>query len=577
MLQCIYSLSRRMGRPMPKNQGGVADSSGRQTNLGPLGDDDNANITPSSPTPASTVGCAALNLTTAAAEAGAEAAAIPTSLQRDGWNDGEVYAVPDELSQRPLPWSSPNLLAGDEPELAPYPVVSYVPSSRGGTIATSGESRRHSVADPLHFDDLSRYFELDMPSLLQAMSCSFASQRPISASVYENWFGSSMHPFPTIPTTMVANQEQDLPRFSDEAHRPPPGSEQRQNISSGSDQLLETAAPVQQDEIIPSIQAESDQMVDDLALSYSASDMTWMDGEDRPSLRQGTRLSQVSSPSYLGIRWDAGALPLSSPDTATATLSQLSMTYGFGGGFLGEKAANGEDEDGEGPFIISSSSPASADRPHPRSLNEQEPSISVAGGHEGRGGGGNGGGYCECVSTVSRCIVSLWTAKQKQHGRSQPLALDSVLRMDSEVAASLSRLHQCRACRCESTVHLLALISLRMMVHLLQTLVWDEFASYEQPERGSPDDSQNSGIGEGRRGALWIGEDEVSPCARLWFLGRLLQERFHRLAVLIEERKNFMGTFARDCLAGASLLLLEDISQDLQTMVGLLELWNPES
>jgi hypothetical protein len=158
------------------------------------------------------------------------------------------------------------------------------------------------------------------------------------------------------------------------------------------------------------------------------------------------------------------------------------------------------------------------------------------------------------------------------------------LLLESEVAGVLARLERCRACRRESTMHLLALIGVRMMLQLLQGAVRDEFASRRRSSRreDAADDGRDPDVGDvgrgdgGGGGALWIGKYGVPSRARLRFLRRLLQARIYRLAVLVEERGKFVGGVSRDCFAGASSLLLADILQGLQTVMGLLELWNPK-
>lgn len=605
MLQCVYSPSRRMGRPRSKKNGVISDSSSlRQTSPKPSGNNITGSTrsrppTPEAPAPA---GCTVLDTTAAVVGAEVEAAARPGSSHSERWDDGDSYQIPDELDHT---WSP--LIHGHEFEPAP---------NINSAVGTESHSRRKSVTEPMDVDGVSRCFELDLPSFLQTISGSTTSQPPsISAPAYENLFGSPLDLLLQIPQPLVADHEKDAPALPAEPSPSPRRTEQQQHpgLISDSHIFAQATAAASPRQCTARACTPIDQNLDDLLFDW-VPDLS--DG-DR-TFSRNTCLSRASPSTNLsgGRQQRAGAAPPSPPDTATASLRRLSTGYGRGStsSLHGKKNArenedkadhnddendeseDDEDEhDGEGLCIIPSSFSPPSNRP--QSSLQSEPAPSSMSGARIRGSD-----HCGCVSAVSRCIVSLRAAEQQQQqqyhhhhnrhnhhqGRTSPppLSLDSALLMESQVAASLALLDRCRACRCESTMQLLALVGVRMMLSLLQRSVRDEFTS---PRRHSgresaagSDDSNgsNSGVlGEGRgEGMLWIGKYRVTPRARLRFLRRLLQARFYRLAVLVEGRERLMDDgLSRDCFSGASSLLLADISQGLQTVMGLLELWNSNS
>ncbi|KAL7796291.1 cytochrome P450 [Trichoderma afarasin] len=152
---------------------------------------------------------------------------------------------------------------------------------------------------------------------------------------------------------------------------------------------------------------------------------------------------------------------------------------------------------------------------------------------------------CDCMETISKRIASLKLEQQS----SSFMPIDCVLMLEKEVEESLAHLHKCKNCRLDSILHLLALISVRMMLDILQKTARSEFVS--RPK--SAPDSSNDDI------VLCIGSFKVPSRVRYRFLRKALQARFHKLVALIEERErlvtgkkqdinyNYVSRF-RDCV-----------------------------
>ncbi|CAH0018883.1 unnamed protein product [Clonostachys rhizophaga] len=173
-------------------------------------------------------------------------------------------------------------------------------------------------------------------------------------------------------------------------------------------------------------------------------------------------------------------------------------------------------------------------------------------------------GCCNCHIVVTDCIVSLKAEQQ----RSGLVPIDCALRMETEVETSLSAVHECQSCRCESSIHLLSLVGVRLMLDILQKTVRDEFVMRPRRINSGTISINNSDI-------LWIGSFKVSPKTRCRFLKKLVQARFCRLAMLVERGGKVVTSGpARDCYSQSGDLLLEDISKGLRTTMGWVTLWN---
>ncbi|KAL6875910.1 cytochrome P450 [Trichoderma longibrachiatum] len=142
-------------------------------------------------------------------------------------------------------------------------------------------------------------------------------------------------------------------------------------------------------------------------------------------------------------------------------------------------------------------------------------------------------GNCSCMATITERIASLKAEQQS----SCFMPMDCVLMLEQEVQESLSLLHECRNCRLDSVVHLLALVSVRMMLNILQKTARSEFVSRPtSPSGGS-----------------------VPGRVRCRFLRKALQARFHKLAALVEERESLVTGKKQDSFSkSASLLLVAD-------------------
>ncbi|KAM0255915.1 hypothetical protein ACHAQJ_005316 [Trichoderma viride] len=169
-------------------------------------------------------------------------------------------------------------------------------------------------------------------------------------------------------------------------------------------------------------------------------------------------------------------------------------------------------------------------------------------------------GHCDCTATISQRIAIL-RAEQRN---TSLMPMDCVLMLEKEVEESLSLLHQCKNCRFDGVTHLLALVSVRMTLEILQNTARGEFVA---KPKSSPDSSCNGT-------ALCIGSFKVPSRARFRFLRRTLQARFHKLAGLIEEREKLVAGNKQDCFSKTASSLLGDISRSLRTIMGWIELWN---
>jgi hypothetical protein len=506
-----------------------------------------------------------------------------TSPILEAWNSEESTALPDEQSQRLISWSP--LSGGD---------FALVGGGSGCSSAAEPMASFLSTDSPMDLDCVSRCLEMEMPSFLQDLPNSPASSHPplamplaIPAGTPKNANANAFASPPLdlllqIPPPARGNNGKDPPSFaSAEPHSLlQQGTRQEQHFGADSDLFSRMAAESPRQSMTQTY--AMDHMLDDPGFGLAS---RRADGGRDKRLSQGSTCFSQSP--LLGCtnpgfgRHGGAARRLSPPSTADAKLRTLSGFHGFGGFLDGRADAPAEenednDVDGEGEeeeddeeaSIPSSYSSSSRSDPE-TSLDEQCARMY--------GAGAGTGGHCGCVSAMSRCIVSLRSAEQQQR-MGIPLPLDAALLLEGEVTTSLSRIDRCRTCRRESgAVHLLALVGVRMMVQLLQKTVRDEFASRRRQSEFVPDVGAATGGGSegGGGGMLWIGKFKVMPRARLRFLRRLLQARFYRLAVLVGEREQLDHDLSSgDCFAGASSLLLADISQGLRTVMGWLELWN---
>lgn len=172
--------------------------------------------------------------------------------------------------------------------------------------------------------------------------------------------------------------------------------------------------------------------------------------------------------------------------------------------------------------------------------------------------------YCNCHIVVTDCIVSLKAEQQ----RSRLIPIDCALKMEEEIEASLTVVHQCKNCRRESSMHLLSLVSVRMMLDMLQKTMRDEFVTRTRRINSSTAPVNNSAI-------LMVGSFKVPARTRCRFLRKIVQARFCRLAILVEKGGKLMNNGTTpDSFSRSGALLLEDISRGLRTTMGWVELWN---
>nr|QSQ85913.1 hypothetical protein [Preussia typharum] len=178
---------------------------------------------------------------------------------------------------------------------------------------------------------------------------------------------------------------------------------------------------------------------------------------------------------------------------------------------------------------------------------------------------------CECFPALLSRIRCL---KTKQKSRRQ-IPLSSVLVIERETNEGLSRLHRCKNCGQDSMVFLFAMVSVRIVLDLIQKTVHDEFMTVNRKTNQSSGVGRSRGVGEHDSSSLYIGNFKVPARARRRYLREVLQARFSKFLVLVEEReKQVDGVGHQDCFAeGASTLML-NIARDLKTILGRVELWS---
>ncbi|KAL7811118.1 cytochrome P450 [Trichoderma gracile] len=157
-------------------------------------------------------------------------------------------------------------------------------------------------------------------------------------------------------------------------------------------------------------------------------------------------------------------------------------------------------------------------------------------------------GCCNCMDTITERIASLKIEQQSPC----LMPMDCVLMLEKEVQESLCLLHKCKNCRLDSFVHLLALISVRMMLDILQKTARSEFVSRA---KSSSDDSYE-GV------SLCIGAYKVPSRVRCRFLRKALQARFHKLAALVEERERLVTGKKQDSFSKSASLLADGVICD---------------
>ncbi|KAL6862018.1 cytochrome P450 [Trichoderma novae-zelandiae] len=150
-------------------------------------------------------------------------------------------------------------------------------------------------------------------------------------------------------------------------------------------------------------------------------------------------------------------------------------------------------------------------------------------------------GHCDCMDTITERIASLKAEQQSPCF----MPMDCVLMLEKEVQESLALLHKCKNCRLDSFVHLLALVTVRMMLDILQKTARSEFVS--RPRSSS--DISNEGS------ALCIGTFHVPARVRCRFLRKTLQARFHKLAAIVEERERLVTGKKQDGFSKSASLL----------------------
>ncbi|KAL7942006.1 cytochrome P450 [Trichoderma barbatum] len=212
------------------------------------------------------------------------------------------------------------------------------------------------------------------------------------------------------------------------------------------------------------------------------------------------------------------------------------------------------------PQERSSSSPSDASQPGDSSSSLQPSSDGTSELSWHRTQMGLRQGVCGCTDKISQRISSLKAEQQS----SSFMPMDCVLMLEKEVEESLTLLHKCKNCRLDSMAHLLALVSVRMMLDILQKTARSDFVSRPKP----------SGVNSYDGVALCIGSFEVPARVRFRFLRKALQVRFHRLAALVEERERLVTGKKQDSFSKLASLLLGDISRGLRTTMGWIELWN---
>lgn len=179
---------------------------------------------------------------------------------------------------------------------------------------------------------------------------------------------------------------------------------------------------------------------------------------------------------------------------------------------------------------------------------------------------------CECFSALLRRIRGL-KSKQKSRGL---IPIGSVLVMERETNECLSRLHRCKSCGQDSIAYLFAMVSVRIVLDLMQKTVHDEFMT------GTRRASQSSGTSRSRlasepspeSSSLYIGNFKVPARAKRRYLREMLQARFSKFLVLVEEREKLVHGVGQDCFAEGASALMGNIARDVKTILGWVELWS---
>lgn len=303
--------------------------------------------------------------------------------------------------------------------------------------------------------------------------------------------------------------------------------------------------------------------------------------DSRPSLQQ--RQSNHGSPQCLGPHSYPSYRAESASGSSNA--APLNQTFGFAFEFLSDMGSTSQDTR---PNTSSNTSGHGGAPAYPDTIAPPKPSAAHISSEEDswspsgcRALTDQRRAHCNCISAASQRIGSLKTEQQK----TSSIPIDCALMMESEVEESLSRLHRCKSCCHDSTVHLLALVGVRTMLDLLQKTAHDEFVS--RPRRANPSwaasrsRSMHDASPERQRssgpvdsGILYIGNFKVTPRARSRFLRKVLQTRFYKLSVLVKEQEKLVNGIRQDCFTKAASLLLEDVSRGLRTIIGWVELWN---
>ncbi|RYP13673.1 hypothetical protein DL767_010631 [Monosporascus sp. MG133] len=457
-LECVYGISRRMGRPRAKNSA-AEESSRAQANVG---SDDNIRSKPA---------------TLAAAFADADTIAVRQTPAPEAGTGGLSLL---ESNQRPHPWT---------------PTMAEIGRPNGNEIVddTSMQSTANSLDflptdTPMELDDITS-FPL-MPSFLEDLPSSVESHRPMSSP--------SADPFDPqdLLSTRLSMTNVKGPFGSIDSQT---SSRQRHSNDISALCLVQHSERFSHTDSTP---RSSDAAPVSQRFDYS---FDFLADLDVTSLDTGSTTSSEAS--------RLGGAPACSVPIATPRLSASHV-----GCDLDSRSASGR-----------------------RAPAEQKRA------------------QCNCISAILGCIVSL----KMEHLKTSSLPIDGALMRENEVEESLSRLHQCKNCCQESTVHLLALVSVQLMLDVLQKTAREEFLSRPRLSSSLADNS-----------VLFIGSFKVTPRARFRFLRKLLQARFYRLALLLEEREKLVNGIRQDSFSRSASVLLGDISRGLRTIMGRVELWN---
>ncbi|KAL2759309.1 hypothetical protein ACRALDRAFT_206522 [Sodiomyces alcalophilus JCM 7366] len=504
-LECVYSLSRRMGRPRAKKSATEDSSSGSlaQTKAGP-----DARTSPSPVSPAPTAERGLTDADTIAVRQ------TPVSAAAAG---GPSISESNDSNQRQEDaWVS--MIAGLEHPSGDNPLDDT------GTQSTINSLAFLPTGTPMDLDDIAAFPLL--PSFPEDMSSLVDFQGPTASSPVELFdeAGTDLRspgisittlegPFDSIASRASPPQQEKQQQQEQEQQQNPhqrhPSDISVLCLDQQLDDFFRTDSISSSNNALPASQHMFDHSFDLLAVLGRHT------CQDTVGLTESSKSSRFES---------APARPVAIPFSTSSASPASYMHPGVG-----------SDPDAR---------PVSGRRAGAPSLPDPKWTAQ-----------------CNCISAISECIVKLKTEQQI----ASSLPIDSALIMEGEIVESLSRLHGCKNCCQESTMHLLALVSVRMMLDALQKTARDEFVL--RPGRsgsGSPDDN----------GVLFIGDFRVTSRARFRFLRRLLQARFYKLAVLVEEREKLLNGVRQDSFARSASVLLRDISRGLRTIMGWVELWN---